>query len=227
MSNQRRGFAGIGVLRRAAPALALLAALAAPVAHAQVNIDQDKTPAHIYASDCAVCHKSIRGLANGRSRTALTEYLAEHYTSSDSEAAALAAYVISGGGGIGSPVSAHDALSGPPAGMPSDREQRRSQNREPARERGRKQSRGVRRPPAPQEKPASTSAIPATDTGPATAAVAPTEGSSEPPAATAPATAAVAPTAPASGPSEPPAAAGPATDQPGDASSGAGDHIPD
>jgi hypothetical protein len=190
--------------------LALLAGLAAPAAHSQVNIDQDKTPAHIYASDCAVCHKSIRGLANGRGRTALTEYLAEHYTSSDSEAAALAAYVISGGGGVGRPASTHDALTGPAAGMPIDRQQRRSQIREQARERGRKQSRGARRPAAPQEKPASTSAIPATDTEPATAAAAPT-----------------APSAPASGPSEPPAAAAPATVQPGDAPSGTSDHIPD
>jgi hypothetical protein len=206
MSNQRRGFAGVGVLRRTAPALALLAGLAPPVAHAQVNIDQDKTPAHIYASDCAVCHKSIRGLANGRSRTALTSYLAEHYTSSDSEAAALAAYVLSGGGGVGRPASAHDALM--PAhprdapGMPTGREQRRSQNRPQVRERGRNQSREAPRPATPQER---TPSIPASDTGPATAAAAPT--------------------APASGLGEPPAA--PATVEPGDVPSGASDHIPD
>jgi hypothetical protein len=210
MSNQRRGFAGVGVLRRTAPALALLAGLALPVAHAQVNIDQDKTPAHIYASDCAVCHKSIRGLANGRGRTALTSYLAEHYTSSDSEAAALAAYVLSGGGGVGRPASAHDALIRPEQprdapGMPTGREQRRSQNRLPLRERGRNQSREAPRPATPQERPAPTPSIPASDAGPATAAAAPT--------------------APASGPSEPPAA--PATVQPDDAPSGASDKIPD
>ncbi len=82
-----------------APAIVLFAALAPPMAHAQVNIDQDKTPAHIFASDCAVCHKSIRGLANGRGSSALTGFLAEHYTSSREEAAALAAYVLAGGGG--------------------------------------------------------------------------------------------------------------------------------
>jgi hypothetical protein len=192
--------------------LALFAALAPPAAHAQVNIDQDKTPAHIYASDCAVCHKSIRGLANGRSRTSLTAYLAEHYTSSDSEAAALAAYVISGGGGVGSPASARDALTEPnhprdAAGMATDREQRRSPNRQQARERARKQSRGARRPATPQEKPAATSANPASATGPATAAVAPTP--------------------PTSRPSESPATAAPAMAQPGDASSGTGDNIAD
>jgi hypothetical protein len=182
------------------------------VARAQVNIDQDKTPAHIYASDCAVCHKSVRGLANGRGRTALAAYLAEHYTSSDSEAAALAAYVLSGGGGVGSPASAHDALTGPDhprdtVRMPTGREQRRSQNRQQAREHAPKQSREPRGPATPQEKPAAASPIPSSDTGPATAAVAPT--------------------APASRPSEPPATAAPATVQPGDASSGASDNIPD
>jgi hypothetical protein len=204
MSNQQRGFAGIGVLRRTAPAWVLLAALAPSLAHAQVDIDQDKTPAHIYANDCAVCHKSIRGLANGRSRMALRAYLAEHYTSSDAEAAALAAYVLSGGGGVGSPASAHETLTGPDhprdaAGMPTGREQRRSPNRLQARERGRKQSREPR-PPA---------TIPAA-AGPATAAVAPT-----------------APTAPVSAPGEPPATAAPATVQPGDASPGANDNIAD
>lgn len=91
------------MVRLFAPALVLFAALAPPLAHAQVNIDQDKTPAHIWASDCAVCHKSMRGLANGRGRSALTEFLSEHYTSNEQEAAALAAYVLAGGGGSGKP----------------------------------------------------------------------------------------------------------------------------
>jgi hypothetical protein len=218
MSNQQTGFAQIGALRRRAPLLALLAVLAAPAVHAQVNIDQDKTPAHIYESDCAVCHKAIRGLANGRSRTALTAYLTEHYASSDSEAQALAAYVLSSGGGVGrvgSPASGRDLLAAPimqrdAAGTSSDRLQRRSQNRLPAREGGRMQSRAMRRPAAPQ-KPAATSGIPASNRGPATATVAPV--------------APVAPTAPAAGPSEPSAA--PATLQPGDSPSGVRDNIPD
>lgn len=80
----------------------ILAAVLAPVsARAQVNIDQDKTPAHIFASDCSVCHKTTRGLANGRGSSALTGFLAEHYTSSREEAASVAAYVLSAGGGVG------------------------------------------------------------------------------------------------------------------------------
>ena len=91
------------MVRSVALATVLLAVLAPPLAHAQVNIDQDKTPASIYQSDCAVCHKSVRGLANGRGHSALTEFLTEHYTSNQQEAAALAAYVLAGGGGTGTP----------------------------------------------------------------------------------------------------------------------------
>src|SRR4029077_7496122 len=71
-------------------------------ARAQVNIDQDKSPAHIFSSDCAVCHKTTRGLANGRGSSSLVGFLAEHYTSSREEAASVAAYVLSAGGGVGS-----------------------------------------------------------------------------------------------------------------------------
>jgi len=91
------------VSRRFASAMVLLAVLAPPAAHAQVNIDQGNAAAQIYNSDCAACHNSMRGLANGRSASALTSFLTEHYTSSAKEASALAAYVLAGGGGIGTP----------------------------------------------------------------------------------------------------------------------------
>src|SRR5579872_5684777 len=89
------------VSRHLAPAIILAAILTPISAHAQVNIDQDKTPAHIFASDCSVCHKTTRGLANGRGNSALTGFLSEHYTSSREEAASVAAYVLSAGGGVG------------------------------------------------------------------------------------------------------------------------------
>jgi hypothetical protein len=95
------------VARRFVSAMIMLAVLAPPAALAQVNIDQGKAPAQIYDSDCAACHKSMRGLANGRSASALSSFLAEHYTSSAKEAAQLAAYVLGGGGGVGTPAPAH------------------------------------------------------------------------------------------------------------------------
>jgi hypothetical protein len=79
--------------------------LAPVLAHAQTNIDEGKSPAQIFSSDCAACHKSTRGLANGRGSLALKGFLAQHYTSSSDQAAALAAYVLGAGGGEGVPAT--------------------------------------------------------------------------------------------------------------------------
>ena len=89
--------------RRLVPVIVLFAGLAPGVVHAQVNIDEGKTPAHIFTSDCGVCHKTTRGLANGRGNSELASFLSEHYTSSREEAAALAKFVLSGGGAVGTP----------------------------------------------------------------------------------------------------------------------------
>ena len=73
-------------------------ALAPTAAPAQVNIDQGKTPAQIFANSCAACHKAPRGLGAGKNSYFLASFLREHYTSSREEAAALAAYVLGAGG---------------------------------------------------------------------------------------------------------------------------------
>ena len=108
--------------RRFASAMLVLAALAPPAARAQVNIDQGKAPAQIYDSDCAACHKTMRGLANGRSASALTSFLAEHYTSSAKEAAAVSAYVLGGGGGVGTPSPVRQPKATSASEEPKDRE---------------------------------------------------------------------------------------------------------
>src|SRR5215467_6637274 len=69
-----------------------------PLALSQTNIDQGKPASELFANYCAVCHKSTRGLANGRSSLTLSLFLREHYATSGQQAAALAAYVISAGG---------------------------------------------------------------------------------------------------------------------------------
>ena len=81
-----------------AVALLILAPTAMPLALAQTNIDQGKPASELFANYCAVCHKSTRGLANGRSGPALSQFLREHYAASREQAASLAAYVISAGG---------------------------------------------------------------------------------------------------------------------------------
>jgi hypothetical protein len=97
-------FVEVEVFRRLAPRIGFIAALVVssaavpPPARAQTNIDQGKSSAEIFANDCAVCHKSTRGLAAGKNSLMLSGFLREHYTASREQAAALAAYVLGAGG---------------------------------------------------------------------------------------------------------------------------------
>jgi hypothetical protein len=85
------------LLQRLAPVIGLLVVLV-PAARAQVNIDQGKSAAEIFANDCAACHKTTRGLATGKNSLMLASFLREHYTASREQAASLAAYVLGAGG---------------------------------------------------------------------------------------------------------------------------------
>jgi hypothetical protein len=95
------------VFRRFAPTIGLFAALvvamAPAIARAQVNIDQGKPASELFESDCATCHKTARGLANGKNSLMLSSFLREHYTASRDQAAALAAYVLGAGGNAAAP----------------------------------------------------------------------------------------------------------------------------
>ena len=65
---------------------------------AQENLDFGKSPAQLYASDCAVCHKSPQGLAaKGGGVLGLESFLREHYTASRELAAAIAGYLRAAG----------------------------------------------------------------------------------------------------------------------------------
>jgi hypothetical protein len=92
------------VFRRFVPAIRVVSAAAAVAVISvgptlgQTNIDQGKPASELFANYCAVCHKSTRGLANGRSSLSLSLFLREHYAASGQQAAALAAYVIGAGG---------------------------------------------------------------------------------------------------------------------------------
>jgi cytochrome c len=67
---------------------------------AQENLDAGKSGAQLYASNCAICHKSAQAL-NKRAGGlfGLESFLREHYTASREAAAAIAAYLNSVGGG--------------------------------------------------------------------------------------------------------------------------------
>ena len=103
------------MFRGVAPVIGLFMGLLPSMAQAQTNIDQGKSPAEIFANDCATCHKSARGLANGRGSSGLASFLVEHYTASKDQAAALAAYVMGAGGGEAAPAR------GPKPGATPDR----------------------------------------------------------------------------------------------------------
>src|ERR1700693_1695396 len=94
-----------GVFRGVARAFVCFGGPLPVMAQAQTNIDQGKSPAEIFATVCATCHKSARGLANGRGSSGLASFLVEHYTASKDQAAALAAYVMGAGGGEAAPVA--------------------------------------------------------------------------------------------------------------------------
>ena len=159
----QRGLEEVAVGRSLAPAIILLAALVRPAAYAQVNIDQGKAPAQIYESDCAACHKSMRGLANGRGASALTSFLTEHYTSSSKEAAALAAYVLSGGGGVGTPAPVRSPTMKPEPATASAEEPKDRRSAKPEGDQGPKSQRPSgtsQKPGGVNQKPDGTSQKP-------------------------------------------------------------------
>lgn len=65
----------------------------AGAATAQENLNAGKTPAQLYAADCAICHKTMRGMTKAGGFFGLESYLRLHYTSSRESAAAIAAYI--------------------------------------------------------------------------------------------------------------------------------------
>jgi hypothetical protein len=73
-------------------ALGVLALAFASGAGAQENLDLGKSGAQLFASDCAICHKTTAGLSKGR-LLGLDSFLREHYTASRESAGAIAAYI--------------------------------------------------------------------------------------------------------------------------------------
>jgi hypothetical protein len=70
-----------------------LALCVASSAGAQGNLDQSKTAAQLFASNCATCHESLASVRNTKSSFELERFLSQHYTSNRESAANLAAYL--------------------------------------------------------------------------------------------------------------------------------------
>lgn len=62
-------------------------------AGAQENLDQGKSGAQLYASDCAICHKSPGALGKAGGLFGMESFLRQHYTASRESAAAIANYL--------------------------------------------------------------------------------------------------------------------------------------
>ena len=92
-----------GFVRRLICMVGFLLILGAPL-RAQENLDSGKSPAQLFASDCAVCHKSPQGLAaKGGGISGLEGFLREHYTASRESAASIAGYLRAAGSGPAAP----------------------------------------------------------------------------------------------------------------------------
>jgi hypothetical protein len=87
----------MSVLRRIVLTGAVLLALPVVSVRAQENLDRGKSPQQMFASDCAVCHKSPQGLASKAGMLGLQEFLRKHYTASRESAQALADYLSRAG----------------------------------------------------------------------------------------------------------------------------------
>jgi cytochrome c len=72
---------------------AMILPMVADPALAQENLDHGKTGAQLYASDCAICHKTPQTLAKSGGLFGLDSFLRQHYTASRESASAIAAYI--------------------------------------------------------------------------------------------------------------------------------------
>jgi hypothetical protein len=58
------------------------------------NLETGKSAQKLFSNNCSTCHRDPRGLSSRMSKWALTEFLREHYTASQTAAYELAAYLI-------------------------------------------------------------------------------------------------------------------------------------
>ncbi len=87
----------MGFDRGSGLAMAVLALCLAGPAGAVENLDSGKTGAQLFASDCAICHKSAANLAKSGGLFGLSSFLRQHYTASSRSADIIAAYLESVG----------------------------------------------------------------------------------------------------------------------------------
>jgi hypothetical protein len=212
------------VNRAFALTIGFLAMLAPAVARAQTNLDQGKSASQLFAGACAECHKAPHTLAKGKSAATVAEFLREHYTTGRDQAAALAAYVVSGRDTVAAPAPGRKpaaAVASPPKPVaPDDRATANAKPRRPSEEatsggsminpvvrpepasRDNKAAAARNRRKEPTDAPQEPAAVARTPAEAAPEAARPESANQEPPTATV----APAPAAAESGPASAPAA---------------------
>jgi hypothetical protein len=97
------------------------------------DLTAGKTPAQLFRSDCAECHRSPGSVAGARDVHALAGFLREHYTSKSETADALAAYVSSFAGTGAAVRNRGSGVAAPASGEPPPaRRRNRGQGDAPA-----------------------------------------------------------------------------------------------
>lgn len=87
---------------------------------AQEDLTRGKTPAQLFASDCADCHRNPRSIKQRENANALAAFLRVHYTASRESAAAIAAYLVALGGPVEPVRPARPASSRPKPAISQD-----------------------------------------------------------------------------------------------------------
>jgi hypothetical protein len=87
---------------------------------AQEDLNRGKTPAQLFASDCAECHRNPRSISKRDNANALADYLRVHYTASRESAAAIAGYLVSLGGAVEPARPARSATPSRPKSQPGE-----------------------------------------------------------------------------------------------------------
>jgi hypothetical protein len=123
----------------------ILFALASLPARGQ-DFTAGKTPAQLFSSDCAECHRTPNGLAKKLDAKTLSGFLREHYTTKPETAGALAGYVA-GFAGNGPPDVRNRAGAGPTAPGVAAGERGDRRNRRDAEATGGEDARSASRPP--------------------------------------------------------------------------------
>ncbi|MBI1202761.1 MAG: hypothetical protein GC182_09650 [Rhodopseudomonas sp.] len=99
-------------------------------AAAQENLDQGKSGAQLFASDCAICHKTPQGLGK---TSGLEGFLREHYTASRESAALITKYLEDKGStGTPTPVKTGDTDKRPAKSTAKEKSAKSGESKKPA-----------------------------------------------------------------------------------------------